>query len=351
MISTKIKEKKHKVFIGIDVSKNKLDFAVIKDKEVLLRETKLNEPKVISDYLKELKLKLKIKPSTTLFCMEQTGLYVNHLISILWKNKWQFNVGNARHIKNSMGLVRGKDDQIDAVRIAKFAQRNKDELTLWKPERLEMSRLKSLVSLRSRLMGIRNSLKMPIADIMTFTSKPIQRQSVEACAKSLEALQDDLREVELQLKKLLRDDKDFSRLMEIITSVPCVGMVMAVQFVMVTNEFKDITEHRKFACYAGVAPFKNESGKIVRRLKVSQQANKKVKALLHMCAIGSVRADQEIREYFIRKKKEGKPGMLILNAIRNKIIKRVFACVKQDRLYDPDLAIKNNYLVNQNQSL
>ncbi|MGY4537037.1 transposase [Mucilaginibacter sp. UYNi724] len=327
------KPMKYKYFIGIDISKNKLDFAVVKDNKVLLQEVALNEPKAILAYLETLKERLSIKPSTTLFCMERTGIYGNHLIAMLWKRKFKFVVEHPLHIKNSMGLVRGKDDKIDALRIAKFAQKNCEEIRLWVPQRLEMGRLKSLVSLRNKLMGIRLSLKMPIADVVTFMPKLIKEQAIQACEKSLEALSDDLSKVELKIKQELTEDSRFNRLLEILTSIPSVGIVMAVQFITATNEFKDITRPRQFACYAGVAPFRFESGKIIKKLKVSHQANKKVKSLLHMCAIGSLRVDKELKAYFDRKKKEGKPGMLIVNAIRNKIIVRAFACVNQDRLY------------------
>ena len=123
--------------------------------------------------------------------------------------------------------------------------------------------------------------------------------------------------------------------MDIVCSVPAIGPITALQIILTTNEFKKITSARKFACYAGVAPFPYNSGSSVRqRTKVSNIANKKVKALLHNCAIAAARTDSEIREYYLRKVNiEGKPKMSVLNAIRFKLISRVFTCVGQDRCY------------------
>ena len=47
-----------------------------------------------------------------------------------------------------------------------------------------------------------------------------------------------------------------------------------------------------------------------------------------------------MREYYLRKKQENKPAMSIINAVRNKIIHRVCACVKADRMYKKDYESK-----------
>ena len=69
--------------------------------------------------------------------------------------------------------------------------------------------------------------------------------------------------------------------------------------------------------------------------QVSNIANKKVKAMLHICAMSSIRRKGHYTAYYERKTLvEGKHKMAVLNAIMNKIILRLFACVNQDRLYE-----------------
>ncbi|MBW4890143.1 IS110 family transposase [Mucilaginibacter sp. HMF5004] len=127
--------------------------------------------------------------------------------------------------------------------------------------------------------------------------------------------------------------------MEIITSVKAIGPITALNILIYTNEFRNINNPKKFACYAGVAPFKDESGKSKSKGRVSHFANKKMKALLHLCAATAKKSIPEIRDYFERKTiNEGKSKMSVLNAIRYKLILRVFACVNQDRCYE------NNYV-------
>ena len=69
------------------------------------------------------------------------------------------------------------------------------------------------------------------------------------------------------------------------------------------------------------------------RNKVSHKANKRLKSLLHMCATSALQAEGEFKVYFDRKIAEGKNKFIVINAIRNKIIHRVCACVREDRLY------------------
>jgi len=91
---------------------------------------------------------------------------------------------------------------------------------------------------------------------------------------------------------------------------------------------------RKFACYAGIAPFEYRSGTSIRgRTKVSHLANKTMKTLLNLAALTAVKTDPQIKQYYQRKIKEGKNPMLILNNVRNKLVARMFTTVKRQTPY------------------
>ena len=134
---------------------------------------------------------------------------------------------------------------------------------------------------------------------------------------------------------MINQDPELKRLFGLITSVNGVGKVTATQIILTTNEFKDIKEAKKFACYAGVAPFIKESGMHKGKARVSHMANKKLKTLLHLAAMVAIQHNQELKVYYDRKvNQEKKNKMSVINAIRNKLILRIFACVKQDRMYE-----------------
>ena len=100
-----------------------------------------------------------------------------------------------------------------------------------------------------------------------------------------------------------------------------------------TNNFTSFENGRKYACYTGIAPFENSSGKYQGKTKVSHLANKRVKVLLSNGANSARKWDPELRAYYARKIDEGKEHKLVINSIRCKMVNRVFAVVKRETPY------------------
>jgi transposase len=104
----------------------------------------------------------------------------------------------------------------------------------------------------------------------------------------------------------------------------------AIALLILTGNFTLFGDARKFACFAGIAPFGRQSGKSVyRKAKVSKIGNGQIKSLLSMCTGAAIRTDPQIKEYHQKKRKEGKPEGVVRNAIMNKIIHRVFAVINR----------------------
>ncbi len=95
----------------------------------------------------------------------------------------------------------------------------------------------------------------------------------------------DVQKVNAAIKKLIRSDNRLKQLFSLVTSVTGVGKVTAIQIIIATNEFISIDCPKKFACYAGVAPFKKDSGLVSGKARVSRIGNRSMKSLLHICAI------------------------------------------------------------------
>jgi transposase len=290
--------------------------------------------------MKEMKCIPGLNVSNVLFCMEHTGIYNNHLLKYLIDKQCHIWLERGAQIKYSLGLQRGKNDKIDAERIAIYAYKNRESVRLWTPPREVIVQLRSLTSLRNRLLKCLYLLKVPLKEIKLFSLKKDQARLSALCKSSIAALDKDLERVNKQILEIIMQDPELNRLFNIITSVDGVGVVTAAEIIITTNEFKNITEAKKFACYSGVAPFEHSSGSSVRgKTRVSHMANKTIKQLLHLCAMTVIQKPGEIQDYYLRKVKEGKNKMLIINAIRNKLILRIFSCVKNDRLYQKNFKI------------
>jgi transposase len=136
------------------------------------------------------------------------------------------------------------------------------------------------------------------------------------------------------MQEIIKRDETLNHLYSLITSVDGVGPVLATEMIITTNEFKRFASASKFACYCGVAPFEHTSGSSVKgKTRVSKIADKHIKAILHIAALSSIKMKGEIREYYLRKAAEGHKKMAVINAVRNKLIHRIFSCVLHDRPY------------------
>jgi transposase len=94
---------------------------------------------------------------------------------------------------------------------------------------------------------------------------------------------------------------------------------------------------RQFACYSGCAPFEHSSGTSIRgKTKVHFLANRKMKMLLHMAAINAITFDEELKTYYQRKVAEGKSPMSVLNAVRFKLIGRIFSVIKRNEEFQKE---------------
>lgn len=325
-------------FIGIDVSKNELDFAVMRSNTLLFHREIINTQEAIASFIKELHKLPGFNISHSVFCMEHTGIYNNHLLACLYKKKANIWLEAAIQIKNSSGKLRGKNDKVDSIRIADYAYTQREKVRLWAPKREVIQQLAHLSAARTRLIEAKKMLKTPLKELDSFSSKKIAGPGASVCSHALRAIDADLERADNKMDKLIADDPELRRLFNLVTSVSGVGKVTATQMLITTNEFKDISNPKQYACYAGVAPFTDDSGKIEKKARVSHMANKKVKRLLHMSALIAIQHNEDMKLYYNRKvNDEKKNKMSVINAVRNKLILRIFACVNRNSPY------QNNY--------
>lgn len=321
-------------FIGIDVSKHELDFAVMHGKSLLFHKEIENKPETIKVFIKELGALPSFDKGKAVFCLEHTGIYNNHILLFLHKKKANICLEAATQIKMSLGNLRGKNDKVDSIRIAEYSYKNRDTLRLWQPKREVIQQLSFLASTRSRLLEAQKSIVIPLNEAKAFVKKSIDSQNRQLCKRTLDSIKSDIQKVNTAIQEIIDSDPELKRLFGLITSVSGIGTITATQLLITTNEFKDINDPKKFACYSGIAPFSQDSGIFKGKSRVSPMANKKIKTLLHLSAMSAIQNNEDLKVFFQRKVKEKKNKMSIINAVRNKLVLRVFACVNQNRKYE-----------------
>ena len=137
-------------------------------------------------------------------CMEHTGIYCFPCLDFLTKNKIKTCLESALQIKKSQGIARGKSDQVDALRIAQYAYKNREELRFWEPQRGVVQQLKALLVARDRLVKIRTQLEVPINEVTEFSSKSIRKRNDKNCGDTLKAVSMDILGIEDAIDELIK---------------------------------------------------------------------------------------------------------------------------------------------------
>jgi transposase len=318
---------------GIDVSNATLDICV--------SNTSGQRSFVINNTVKAIsKFFQAYKDEGLLIGMENTGRYNWALYEVL-KDLPQHRVFVVPpvHLKKSLGLVRGKNDKTDAIRIAAFILKNHYELSQWKPTLPAVQKLKILLTERNSRIKAKSKLLKQQKDYAKMKYLNIDKALNELNRQQVALLNKQLKLIEKSMEELLKADEIMCRQSKLIRSIPGVGKVLCWTIIARTENFTTITEPRQMACYSGVVPFSNSSGTSIRgRDRVSHYADKTVKTILHMAAMRTVRLKNDMQDFYLRKVAQGKNKMSVLNAVRNKIIHRIFAVVKNQTPYQ-------NYLV------
>jgi transposase len=302
-------------FTGIDVSKLWLDIAVFHPIDGLTHQTRIdNNVKAIKSFLKGLKKEI----TEHLFCMEHTGKYGHAFLTASAVVNAKVWVELPIQIKRSQGLVRGKTDQWDAVRIAKYAHRFADKAVFWKPADKTIQDIKELQVKRSRLVKAHSQL------IQENNNDPLFKKPLQALKQAIEA-------IELKMEQQLEQNEAARHQYELLKTVPGIGKQTALALIIVTNGFTRLTESRKLSCYAGLAPFPYSSGSSVKgRTKVSKMGDMKLKVLLNLSAWNAIRAIPALKDYFKKKVSQGKHKMSVINAVRNKLLALALSVVKRN---------------------
>jgi transposase len=322
-------------FAGVDVSKQKIDVCVIinGDRTVILHQSFEQSKRGFASLKKWLKEATANQLNLLLVCVENTGLYDDALLYYLHEQLIAVSLENAANIKRSVRDNRGKTDQLDARNIALYALKQCDELRLWEKPRDVVVLLQQMLSERSRLVNGLKMLKQANQEKKVFSwSKVVQTKPYQAGIKGLEK---DIKQVEQDIWELVKQDEQLHQMFTLIISIPAVGKVTAWHFICYTNEFKQVESGKQLASYCGVVPFEKSSGSSVRhKPRLSHQANKVLKTLLHLCATTAIKMRGAFAAYYRRKIEEGKNGLIAINGIRNKLALTIAAVIRNNEPYN-----------------
>lgn len=323
--------KEYQETVGIDVSKETLD-AHLHQKGTF---TKVKNDK--DGFISLIKWVTKTSgfgKDSVFWCFEHTGIYSLQLAAFLTEKKIPFAIVPPLQVKKSLGMIRGKNDKIDARRLSEYAYLRRHKLQQTVLPSKTILKMKDLLTLRERMVSHRAGYITSSKEMKTVLGVSESAVLISTQQQLIKALTKSINQVENQIIDLIKEDENILKTYKLLVSIVGIGFVVAASLIVVTNCFTGFQNSRQLACYSGIAPFEKQSGTSLQvKSKVSPYANKRLKALLDRSASTAIQNDPELRLYYERRLQAGKSPRSTINIVRNKILHRVFAVVKRETPY------------------
>ena len=299
-----LKMKCYKRVIGIDICTERLDIADSYSKiEKAIDNT--------VDAIKAKIIKLIKEPSDTLVVCEATGGLEHLLVDALHDAKVDVAVANPARVRD---FAKGhgyfeKSDAIDAKMLQLYGQQV--NVSLAKPRTLEERNLIAITRRRSQLLQL-------ISQESNRLRQCIDGQAKSMIQEMLKALKKQLKSVDLAIAKCLETQAKTDPKIDVIRSVPGVGVVMTSTLVAELSEIGSLSR-AKIAKLVGVAPIIKQSGKSDGKRR-ARGGRSNVRRVLYMAALVATKNNPVIKAFYIRLLKNGKPKKLAVVACMRKLL-------------------------------
>jgi transposase len=308
------------IYVGIDVSKKRLDIAWSDgQQEVLVNEDQAHH---------ELAERLKQR-SVTLVVMEATGGHEFSLLLTLQTAGLPATAVNPRQVRDfakAMGRL-AKTDTIDAAVLCDFARAIKPRVTPVPDE--DMREMVAFVVRRRQLIEMITAEK----NRMQMSRSKVVRKDLLRHIKWLERR---LHDVDNDINKRLRASPIWNAKMELLTSVPGVGPVTAATLITELPELGQMNR-KQIAALVGCAPLACDSGQS-RGQRSCWGGRSTVRAALYMAALVATRHNPTIKAFYQRLVGHGKNKKSALIACVRKLLVMLNAIARSQRAWQPLLS-------------
>lgn len=272
-----------------------------------------------------------LEVAKTLVCIEHTGVYSEALAYYLYEHGYDVTLVSPYKIWKASDDG-PKNDWIDSRKIAEYARRYSDKITLWKPKSEVAEHIKTLLTVREQLVKQRTASKNTLGALKR---KPLKTPTaLEALTETIDHLKQQIDEIMREIRRLIDEHPTMSQQVALVVGTPGLGLLAGAHMLVLTNGFTEAPDYRHLAALLGIAPHKRSSGKNVWRPASSRGYGPgMMRKLLHLGARSVVTHKKAFRCYYLRKQAEGKPRALVLNNVSNKLLKIVCAMLRSGQPY------------------
>lgn len=321
--------------VGIDVSKKKLDVALLFNGKVKSKviENSLSGHKQLIDWLGRSKVPL----AGMHVCMEATGVYYEALAFALHDAGLQVSVVNPACIKGFAQTenLRNKNDAVDAALIARYCSRMTP--AVWTPPPLEQRQLRAWTVRVDALKDIRQQ-----------EQNRLEAHTVSGMAEVAAHVSEHISWLDAEIKKLEHDIDDhidrhpgLKKDAELIESIPGIGATTVAKVLGHIGDVRRFASAKAFAAFLGVTPRQRTSGSSVRgRTMMSRTGHTSMRAALYMPAIVAKRHNPTLRSFAQRLLATGMANKAVVGAVMHKLAHLIYGVVRNGKPFDANYVQK-----------
>lgn len=317
-------------FLGIDLGKSSFDACVLSVEGSKVGHFHLaNSQEGLLSLTEQLHAS-GISLSDVFICCEDMGIYTYDLCLYCNVNNLSLCLVCPLTLKKSVGIQRGKTDRTDARCIADYALLHHRNLSLYSLPDPVIARLRGWLLVRERLVKEHVANQNLLHTLSAMNKVCDMQEQITLLENRLCELHNELKMLEKSMSALVKSVACIAENFSLLTSVKGIGPVNAIVLICATRNFTKFTDHRKFACYCGVAPFEYSSGTSIHgKTRTSPLAQRRIKVYLTHAVLAAVVWDPQLKAYYKRKLEEGKHKGSVMNAVKAKILARCFAVVRR----------------------
>lgn len=318
------------IYIGCDVSKYTLDFAIYQrgiDYRKFKHQQVSNDEAGFKELLKWLKSNGVKKYKDTVVGIEHTGYYSNALAEWLFRKRITFCYLHPLDVKNYISSSRNKNDSEDACMIADYLYTMREKLTPSTPEPSKIKQLRALRNERALIIKSRTAFLNLLKNI----DEPA---SIKRMQTIINELNTQVKAIEKSIMEAINSNEKIKQNYNLITTIPGIGLVNAINTIIATCNFTKFQTARQYAKFCCICPLSNESGISVRGGDhISKKGHNELKTDLTEAARSTIIHNSQMKAYYQRKRAQGKSHGCVMNAIKFKLVCRMFAVIIRQSPY------------------
>lgn len=314
-------------YLGVDVSKAKLDVCLLLPTQKVRSKVFANDPQGFQQLLQWLQTHAPDGPGSVHVCMEATGSYHEALALVLDERGVFLSVVNPLLVKRfaELSRQRNKTDRADARGLAEFCRNQRPER--WEAPSPGLRALQALVARLETLQAMRQA---------ECNRLEVAHDSVAASIRSvLVDLDEAIDQVKAQIARTVDDDPDLRRRAQLLQSIPGLGDRTIAQLLAYIGRPERFSSVKALAAYASLTPLIRQSGtSLQQRRGTHPSGHRQLKRSLYFPAMVAGRYNPLVAALWQRLKAQGKPGKVIVVACMHKLLAIAFGVLRSGKPFD-----------------